>query len=154
MVYVNQYQDTIQDAFKLATENLPDDHTKLVNDISDKICEQVSEKVRDLTTEYLFVNMADDIQRVAAKTAESMIMNALAGDDRELRNLFGFSDWYMKNLYLGALPTQWELIDKLMERQPDVFCNEKIAQQQAEIEQLRHDKIRLTEYIKSMRETT
>ena len=73
-------------------------------------------------------------------------MNALAGDDQTIRNLFGFSDWYMKNLYMGKLPTQWGLIDAIAERKPEIFRDERIAQQQAQIKQLTQELNRVKNY--------
>jgi hypothetical protein len=149
---ISPYTATIQEAFNLAVSDLPDDHTKLVDDIVDKIGEQVLEKVRDNARNYLLENISDDIQRAAATVAESMLMNAMAGDKKELRNLFGFSDWYMNYLYLGDYPREYQLLDMLIERNPDIFINEKIAQLTAANEHYKKEINRLRDYIAKLKE--
>ena len=116
------------------------------NKITDTICDAIQENVRYNTEEYLAESIKDDITNRAAKVAESMLMNALAGDDSTIRNLFGFSDWYMRNLYSGRLPTQWALIDAIADRKPELFSDEKIKQQAAEIANLQREVARLKNY--------
>lgn len=135
-LYVNPYEASIRAAFhNSVSDDIPEDSEKLIIKISDDICEAVSERIRDRVRTWLLDNIKDDICREAARVAESMLMNALAGDDKELRNLFGFSDWYMSHLYVGALPTQWRLMEKLIERHPDLFVSERIAQLDKQVEE-------------------
>ena len=146
MPYVSSYEETLREGLADAIAKLPDEHKDMIDKITDAICEAIQEKVRYNTEEYLAEAIKEDITQRASKVAESMLMNALAGDDATIRNLFGFSDWYMRNLYLGSLPTQWKLIDAIVERKPDVFSDEKIKQQAAEIASLRHEVARLKNY--------
>lgn len=106
LVSVSPYDEQIRAGLDQALAELPQDYQKLIDTITDSICEAVQEKVRASTTDYLAESIKDDISRKAASVAESMLMNALAGNDAAIRNLFGFNDWYMRNLYLGDRPTQ------------------------------------------------
>lgn len=142
MVYVNRFQE----ALDVALGKLPEKHMDMIKKITDTICEAVQENVRYNTEEYLADSIKDDIAGRAAKVAESMLMNALAGDDKTIRNLFGFNDYYMKNLYLGRLPTEWALIDAIAERNPKIFSDEMIKQQAAQIEELQKTCDRLRKY--------
>lgn len=153
-MHVSPYTDKIQEAFNLAVNELPDDHTKLVEGIVDKIGEAVLDKVRDQARSYLLENISDDIQRAAASVAESMLMNALAGSKPELRNLFGFSEWYMKNLYMGDYPREYQLLDMLVQRNPTLFVDEKLAQLTASNEHYKKEINRLHDYITQLREAS
>lgn len=143
MVNVSSYEEVFRDAFDKAFGELPEQYPDLVKQVCDKIYEAVVERVRDDVRDYLAENIKDDLCRKAAEMAESMLMNALAGDDKEIRNLFGFSDWYMRHLYLGQLPTQWALIDAITDRRPDIFLDERIKQREAEILNLKNENQRI-----------
>lgn len=147
MVYVSSYEDVLRDGLEEAISKLPENHKDMINKITDTICQEIQENVRYNTEAYLAESIKDDITSRAAKVAESMLMNALAGDDKTIRNLFGFNDWYMKNLYLGrSLPTQWALIDAIAKRNPDIFSDERISQQAAQIKALQAECTRLKNY--------
>ena len=146
MVYVSSYEDDLREGLAEAISKLPDEHKEMINKITDTICEAIQEKVRYNTEEYLAESIKDDICHRASKVAESMIMSALAGDDKEIKNLFGFNDWYMKNLYMGKLPREWALIDAIAERKPEIFHDEKIKQQEAQIVELQREVARLKNY--------
>jgi len=134
MVYVSRFEE----ALDVALVELPEKHTDMINNITDTICGAIQERVRECTVDYLADSIKEDISERAAKVAESMLMNALAGDDQTIRNLFDFNSYYMKNLYLGSLPTQWALIDAIAERNPKLFSDERIKQQAAQIVELRN----------------
>ncbi|MDY3551461.1 hypothetical protein R5W24_000537 [Gemmata sp. JC717] len=146
MVYVSSYEEALRDGLAEALSSLPDDHKEMIDEITDMICEKVQEQVRYNTEAYLAESIKDDITTRAAKVAESMLMNALAGDDRTIRNLFGFNDWYMKSLYSGRLPTEWALIDAIIERKPELFLDERLKQNAALIKQLQAECARLRNY--------
>lgn len=146
MVYVTPYEEKLREGLEKAISEIPDDHKKMIDKITDTICESIQERVRSNTQEYLAASIQDDIFHRAAKVAESMLMNALAGEDKEIRNLFGFSDYYMKSLYLGKLPTQWALIDAIAKRNPKIFGDERIKQQEAQISDLQRELTRVRSY--------
>jgi len=127
-IFVSSYEKAIRDAFDSVSNDLPGDHEKLITKISDEICEAVSENIRNRVRDYLMENIKDDICRDAASVAESMLANAMAGDDKQLRNLFGFNEWYMKHLYTGNYPTQYALLDMLIKRHPTLFADERMRQ--------------------------
>jgi hypothetical protein len=130
------YDDMFIEAFGRGVEELPEDKTQLVKDIVEKIHEQVIDRIEGYIRDEMASKAADELRDAAAKMAESMLSNALAGDDETIRNLFGFNEWYMSHLYIGPLPTQWALIDAIAERRPDIFANERIKQRDAEIVEL------------------
>jgi hypothetical protein len=146
-MYVSSYEEAFRKAFDQAIEqDALRDRTDVVKKLTDTLWEEVASKIRESIDTWLMDNIKDDICREAAKVAESMLSNAIAGDDKELRNLFGFNDWYMKHAYIGRMPTQWALLDVIIKRHPDLFTNEKIAQQETELTMLRADLARLREY--------
>ncbi len=146
MVYVSSYEDDLREGLAEAISKLPDEHKEMINKITDTICEAIQENVRYNTEAYLAESIKDDICSRAAKVAESMIMNALAGDEKEIKNLFGFNDWYMKNLYTGELPREWALIEAIVERKPDLFNDERFKQKDAEIANWKREAARLKKY--------
>lgn len=153
MAFVNSYEKIFRDAFDRGLEAIrPEDKEALVKKLVDEICEATVDRVRSAIDEDLLANVRDNLCREAARVAESMLMTALAGDDAALRNLFGFDDWYMKTPYVGQLPTQWKLIEALIERRPDLFVDERIAQRDAEVEALRRDNERLEKQVAWYRE--
>lgn len=132
--FVSSYEEQFMEAFDRGVQQLPEDRTKIVKDIVDKIHEEVITQLHYYIEDDLKKSLDDQIRDHASKVASSMLANALAGDDREIRNLFGFSDWYMKYAGVsGDLPTQWKLIDALVARRPDVFVDERIKQREREI---------------------
>jgi len=146
MVSVSSYEDTFRSAFNKSVEDLPDDFTDLIKSIEDKIFESVQDKLRDSTVYYLKDNIQDDICRHAAEVAESMLRNALTGNDTALRNLFGFNDWYMKHFYTGEQPTGFKLLDTLVERNPKLFDQEKIKQLEIERDAYKKELERIKKY--------
>lgn len=145
-MHVSSYEDEFRESLDKALSELPEDHKKMINKVTGTICEAIQEQVRYNTENYLAEAIKDDIAQRAAKVAESMLMNALAGDDHTLRNLFGFSDWYMKNLYLGKLPTQWALIEAIVAKNPQLFNDERFKQKDAEIAHWKAETFRLKAY--------
>ena len=101
-------------------------------------------RIEDYVRDEMGSNAAIGLRDTAARMAESMLSNALAGDDKTIRNLFGFNDWYMKTLYMGSLPTQWALIDAIVARCPDIFAEERVKQRDAEIVELNRKIANLT----------
>ena len=146
MVSVSSYCDVFREAFSVSCEGMDENCEKIVDKIEDLIWRSVQEKVRENTLNYLEENIKDDICQKAAKVAESMLANAIAGDDTTLRNLFGFSEWYMKNLYVGEYPTQYELIDMLVRRHPEFFQKERERQLLKRIELLTKELKRVRTY--------
>lgn len=141
--YVSSYDETFMKAFSGAIDQMPTEHESAIKKIHNEILNEVIEKLEYYVQYDMKSNLDGAIRQEAAKVAESMLMNALAGDDKQIRNLMGFNDWYMKHLYVGERPTQWKLMEALMERRPDIFVNEQIAQQQREIEHLKAEVKRL-----------
>lgn len=145
--YVNSHDQAFVNAFGRGVERLPDDRTKLVKDIVDRVHEEVVSQVMHYVTEEMAGNAADALREEAAKMTSSMLANALAGDDKEIRNLFGFNEWYMRFSYLGILPKQWALIDAIVARRPDIFLDERLKQRDREITTLNADIARLKAYV-------
>jgi hypothetical protein len=136
MPHVSSYDDVFKNAYDKGVKEMPAELPELVKKIVDNFHEDVLTRLHYYIVDEMKPNIDRDICDHAAKVAESMISNALAGDDATIRNLFGFNEWYMTHLYAGKLPTQWALIDAIAKRNPDLFVNEKIAQQAAEIAEL------------------
>ena len=145
MVSVSSFEDRFREAFDTA-KDLPQDYEDLIKRIEDYIWDKVQNKLREGTVYYLKDNIQDDICQEAASVAESMLRNALAGDNKTLRNLFGFSDWYMRHRYLGDHPTEYALLDHLIQRHPDLFVNEKIAQLETDNAALKKEINRIRTY--------
>jgi hypothetical protein len=145
-MHVSSYEEVLREGLDKALSELPEDHKQMINKITDTICEAIQESVRYNTEAYLAEAIKDDIASRAAKVAESMLMNAISGDDKTIRNLFGFNDWYMKNLYMGKLPREWALIEAIVERKPDLFNDERFKQKDAQIANLQREVARLKNY--------
>lgn len=128
----DEFRETFGKAFDAAMEAQPD-RAPLVKKLIDDIWESVVQQLQDSISDYLYENLKDRMCDSASKVAESMLTNALAGDSKELRNLFGFNEWYTKHLYSGRLPTQWALVDALALRHKDLIVDERIKQRDAEI---------------------
>lgn len=143
--YVNSYNKAFLKAFSYGLTRMPDT-TKLKKEIVDNVFQDIVHQVEGYISDQMAMNLDDMIREKAREVAESMLMNAIAGDDKDIKNLFGFDDWYMKHSYIGSMPTQWKLIDALMERKPELFTNEKIAQQKSQIDLLEKELARVTEY--------
>jgi hypothetical protein len=136
--YVSSYDDVFTKAFTGAIENVPWGQAVLVKDIVDQIQEQVVSSIENYVLDDMKRNLDDQIRGAASEVARSMVMNALAGDDETIRNLFGFTGWYMKHAWpYSAMPTQWKLIDALVDRRPEIFLDERLAQRDREITQLK-----------------
>lgn len=151
--FVSSYEEQFMEAFDRGIQQLPEDRTKVVKDIVDKIHEEVISQLHYYIEDDLKKNVDDQIRDHASKVASSMLANALAGDDQQIRKLFGFNDWYMK--YAGVnrdLPTQWALIDALVARRPDIFVDERITQRDAEIKNLTERVARLEASNQRLRE--
>lgn len=157
MPYVSPYADEIRETlgkgFDAAMEAQPD-RAPLVKKLVDTIYEEVVTQLHDSIDLYLGENLRDALCGQAAKIAESMLMNALAGDNAELRNLFGFHDWYMKHARnFDRLPSQWALVDALVQRNPALFVDERIAQRDSEIAMLKAANLRLNERLEYLKNT-
>ena len=150
--YVSSYDQAFMDAFDKGIKEMPDTLQNMVKTMLDKFHDEILGNLQYYIQDEMKSNLDGEIRGHAAKVAESMLANALAGDDREIRNLFGFNDWYMKHLYIGSKPTQWALIDALVERRPDIFVNERIAQRDAEIMQLNQQVSNLQRQLNYMKE--
>jgi hypothetical protein len=136
--FVSSYDEQIRAAFDHALGEMPTDHSKLICKVTDDICQEIHDQIRDKFVEYFFENIKDDICRKAAAVAKSMIISALAGDDKEIRHLFGFNDHYIRWAWPpNELPTQWRLIEAIAARRPDLFTDERLKQNEREIELLR-----------------
>lgn len=150
--YVNSYDDKFMDAFGRGITSIPDDKANTIKDMVEKIHEEVISKIEYYVIDELKSNLDDQIRQEAASVASSMLANAIAGDDKEIRNLFGFSEYYMQYAHdFNNLPKQWALIDALVVRRPDLFVDERIAQRDREIVALKHEMKRLREYMEFRR---
>jgi hypothetical protein len=135
--YVSIYEDAFLEAFGRGMEELPQNSADLVKGIVDKIHEAVLTPIMDYVVNKMATEAADALREEAAKVAQSMLMDALAGDDFAIQRLFGFDGSQRRHAYLGALPTQWALIDAIAERRPDVFLDERLKQRDREIADLK-----------------
>lgn len=142
--YVSPYHELIIEAFDSGFDAALDaermiDRTALVKKLVDEVWETAVSHLHASIDDYLGENLKDATKQRAAEVAEHMLRDALAGDDKQLRNLFGFNDWYMKHTYTGNFPTQWALLDVLIARRPDLMVDERIKQRDREIELLRQN---------------
>ncbi len=144
--FVNMYTDSVRQAFSKVLENEEfANQEKIVSSLVDKILVDVMDRLHYFITEDMINNIGDTISAKAATVAEHMLRDALAGDDKELRNLFGFNDWYMKHAFsTSPLPKQWALIDAIAERHPQFFVDERILQRDKEIALLKDNVQKLT----------
>ena len=150
---VSSFDKKFMAAFNSGCAAIPEDQSKTIKDVLDKIHERVISDLEYYIAENIKENASYAIRDEAAAVAKSMLMNALAGDDKEIRNLFGFNEWYMKHAYIGdRLPTQWALIDALMKRRPDVFTDERIAQRDCELALVRAQLTRTETALNSYKE--
>lgn len=141
MPYVNSWDEKFRKSMHRACENAIENSpetTELVKKLAGDVIEATADRVRDYIENELWTNLEDMLCARAARVAESMLNNALAGDSAELRNLFGFNEWYMKHPYHYAdrKPTQWALIDALAARHKDLIVDERVKQREAEIAEL------------------
>jgi hypothetical protein len=144
--FVSSYDEAFLAAFGRGIKELPADKTKIVKDIVDKIHEEVVSHIEYYVQGEMASNAADHIRYEAAKICSSMLADALAGDDKTIRDLFGFSEWYTKHGYIGSGATQWKLIDAIVARRPDIFLDERLAQRDREIADLQREVKRIKEY--------
>ena len=150
--YVSSYEEVFLNAFGRGVEQMPEEFPKVIKEITDKVMDAVINNLENYIQEDMKRNLNDQIRHEAKIVAESMLANALAGDDTTIRNLFGFNDWYMKHSYISAdKPTQWNLIVAMMEKRPDIFVNERIHQQDKQIEILNNEIKRLREHVEFQR---
>lgn len=150
---VSSYETAFVEAFGRGISAMPDDHTKVIKDIVDKIHERVISDIENYIMDDMKSNINDSIRQEAASVASSMLADALAGDDKEIRSLFGFHEWYMKSPWRNdGKPTQWALIDAIVARRPDLFVDERIKQRDREIEVAKGEIARLNKYIERQRD--
>ena len=150
--FVSSYDEVFVNAFDKGIKEMPTDLSKLVTTMLDKFHEEVLSSLLNSIVDDMKGNLDREIMDYAAKVASSMLANALAGDSKEIRNLFGFNEWYMKYLYAGSRPTQWALIDAIVERRPDIIVDERIRQRDAEIAELNRTVGQLRQRIDHMQE--
>jgi hypothetical protein len=132
--YVNSYTESIQRAFEELDEENFIDQEKIVKSIVDKILEEVTDRVHCFISDYVISNLKDSFCAKAAEVAEHMLRDAIAGNDKQIRNLFDFNEWYMKHRYHGSQPKQWDLINAIVEKNPQIFIDERFTQKDKEIE--------------------
>lgn len=124
--FVSSYDDAVRKAFDAFEFK---DKEKIVTTLVDEIIEQVVDKARDEISSSLLADIQDDICRRAARIASSMLADALAGNDEQIRSLFGFDDYYLQHRFSDSrFPTQWNLIEAIAARRPDLFVDERIKQ--------------------------
>lgn len=152
--HVSSYDQAFIDAFDTRIKGMPQDVSAMVEEMLDKFHADVLTSLQYYIVDDMKSNLDAEIREHAAKVAESMLANALAGDSQEIRNLFGFNDWYMKHGYIGQgrRPTQWALIDAIVARRPDLFVDERIAQRDVEIQQLNQEVLRLGQRLDYMKD--
>ena len=150
--YVSAYDQVFLDAFDKGIKEMPQDLSGLVKTMLDKMHEEVLSSLQYYIADEMKSNLDLEIRDHASKVASSMLANALAGDDKEIRSLFGFNEWYMKHPYSGSRPTQWGPIDAITARRPDLFVSERIAQRDAEIADLNQRITNLTRQFDYMKD--
>jgi hypothetical protein len=132
--YVSMYEREFREAFShsldaLDTEPFEQSVKKIVERIADDVVYRVHDDVRDR----LISSIGDSICAKAAEVATRMLESALAGDEKEIKQLFGFYDYREGGMahmafHFSPKPQRWQLIEALMERGPDVFIDERIGQ--------------------------
>ena len=142
--FVSSYSAALAEAFGRGFEEIPCDKVAIVKKIVEEIHTEVLDKIEDRMRESMLTQLNDKIRHTASSIASSMLANALCGDDKEIKNLFGFNDWYLKHsCSFSGLPSQWKLIDAIVHRRPDIFVDERIKQRDAEITDLKASVSRL-----------
>lgn len=135
-VYVGSFEKAFRDAFSETLAELEaEPFEDQVKKIADKLGEVVLDRVHDDIRDRLISSVGDSICEKASEVAARMLENALAGDDRTLRKLFGFYTYptaYQFSAW-GTRPQRWSLIEALMARSPEFFQNERIGQLEGEV---------------------
>ena len=129
--------------FPDAMSEIPASLPKVIKLLLDKTFEEVATKIENYILENLRDKLKEEVKDVAAEVAESMLCSALAGDNQEIKNLFGFHSWYNQRAYVGKLPTQWALIDAIVARNPGLFESERIKQLETDVQYLKEENARL-----------
>ncbi len=146
-MYVSIYDGVIDEAFRKGIDGLSETQEATIKVVIDELLERVSEGLRNSMKDWLIENLKDDIARKAAETAERMIESALAGDEDQIINLFGFYSHYKdRPVYGGKHPRQWDLLNAIIAKNPEPFVNEKIQQQASYIKQFEADFARHKQY--------
>ena len=147
-MYVSTYDPIFRKAFEGACAGF-DETAQAV--LSDKFAKCMREALYELQGDIennMASNMEDELCRRAASVAEQMIQAALAGDDKTIRNLFGFYDGYHSEVYPSDLlrynlPQQWRLVNAIVVANPTLFQDERFRQQESTIESLRAEVAKL-----------
>jgi hypothetical protein len=130
-MYVGTYESEFRKAFTDTLDNLEAEPFEAsVKKIVDRLAEDVVDRVHDDVRDRLISAISDSICAKAAEVATRMLESALAGDDNELRNIFGFYQHPAGSLAHHATFAprlqRWQLIDALVERRPDFFIDERL----------------------------
>lgn len=150
--HVSSYNERFMEAFGKGVDSLSDDKSQLIKDMVDKIHEEVISRIEYYVIDELKSNVDDALRSEAAKVASAMLADALAGDDETIRTLFGFNKHYMTHRWIGdRRPTQWDLIDAIVSRRPELFVNEALAQKDVEIKAQTAEVARLHRRLDEMR---
>ena len=145
-MFVSSYDTALEESFRMGIQGLTASQEQILKESLDVLKEEVFERLLSTMKQYLVENLQDEIRQAANNHAVGILESALAGDDETIRNLFGFYSIETRPIFQGRLPKQWALIDAIFKRNPQVFIDQKIAQQQAEIQQLRDDLARHRAY--------
>lgn len=152
-MYVSSYENKLREVIDNQIKDLEQPECDLVKKLCDTMHERIVQRMHDDMKDYFMSNLRDDICHEAARLAEMHIQTALTGDEKEIKNMFGFNDFYKeKPVYYGSHPYQWDLIDAISARNPGVFVNEKIEQQAGRIRQLEADLARRLTYCENYHE--
>lgn len=151
--FVSAYDEVFNNAFDKGAKEMPKELPRLVKDMVDKFHEEVFSSLENYILDDMKANLDRGIKDYASQVASSMLANALAGDDKEIRNLFGFNEWYMKHPFISGdrFPTEWALIDAIAARRPDILVSERIAQRDCEIHKLNQTIVNLTRQLDYMK---
>lgn len=111
-----------------------------VNKVVKRATDDLYTHLMDSVNDYLASNLSDAIDDAARGIASRYLGEALAGDDKQLRQLFGC--WYRHepaawSLIEGRYPDNWTLLRVLCEKFPDLLRTELLGQHETEIKALR-----------------
>lgn len=153
-MYVGSYDEAFRTAFANALEDIQKDPFEdTVKNLVNRIGEDVLDRVRDQISDTMISDVGDKICAKAAEVATRMLEEALAGDDDQLRNLFGFYSHQQRyDFYYHS--QRWVLIEALMARRPDFFVDERLAQLEGKIEALQKQNASLQERLAKAHQET
>lgn len=137
-MYASSYEPEFCKAFRDSLDALDvEPFEDAVKKMADRVSEAVVDRVHDDVRDRLISSINDSICQHAGEVAMRYLEEALAGDDKQIRNLLGLYDHQTAYQFTrwSPRPTRWLLIEAMMERRPDLFVDERIRLLNGQIEE-------------------